>query len=211
MTRISLTRFLALFIVLIGFGLAPYQAVAQTDMNELQKAGPLGDMAQGPADAKVTIIEYASLTCSHCATFHKDTYPALKERFIDTSKVRYILREFPLDPLAMAGFMLARCEGETKFFPMVDLLFSQQRNWAFVDRPLDALQQIVKQAGLSQEKFEGCLRDQKLLDGINAVKIRASEKLGVSSTPTFFINGQLQRGNLSIDEITRIITPLLGE
>jgi protein-disulfide isomerase len=183
------------------------QAVQPQD---LAVPGPLGDVAQGPADAKVTIIEYASLTCSHCAAFHKDTYPALKQRYIDTGQVRFILREFPLDPLATAGFMLARCDGEGKYYPVVDLLFSQQKTWAFSDKPLDSLQQAVRQAGFSQEKFESCLRDQKLYDAVNAVRTRASDTLKVTSTPTFFINGQRHSGNMSIDDIEKVIKPLLG-
>ena len=122
----------------------------------------------------MTIIEYASLTCSHCANFHKTTYPELKKRYIDTNKVRFILREFPLDPLATAGFMLARCDGEAKYYPITDLLFEQQKNWAFTEKPLDALRQLMRQAGFSQEKFEACLQDQKLYDAVNAVKNRAS-------------------------------------
>jgi protein-disulfide isomerase len=177
---------------------------------DLAVPGPLGDVALGPANAKVTIIEYASLTCSHCAAFHKDTYPALKQRYVDTGQVRFILREFPLDPLATAGFMLARCDGEAKYYPVTDLLFDQQKTWAFSDKPVDALQQMMRQAGFSQEKFETCLRDQKLYDAVNAVRTRASDKLGVNSTPTFFINGQRHPGNLSIDEIEKIIKPLLG-
>src|SRR5918998_6856776 len=165
---------------------------------DLATPGPLGDIAQGPADAKVTIIEYASLTCSHCARFHKETFPELKERYIDTGKVRFILREFPLDPLATAGFMLARCDGDAKYYPITDLLFDQQRSWAFSDKPVDALQGMMRQAGFSQEKFESCLRDQKLYDAVNAVRNRASEKLNVTSTPTFFINGQRHNGNMSI-------------
>src|SRR3712207_2764373 len=94
------------------------QSVAVQD---LAQPGPLGDVALGPADAKVTIIEYASLTCSHCAAFHRDTYPELKKRYIDTGKVRFVLREFPLDPLATAGFMLARCDGNDKYYPVTDL------------------------------------------------------------------------------------------
>ena len=179
-------------------------------VEDLAVAGPLGDVAQGPTDAKVTIIEYASLTCSHCAAFHKDTYPALKQRYIDTGKVRYVLREFPLDVLATAGFMLARCEGPSRYYPIVDMLFLQQRGWAFSDKPLEGLQQMMRQAGFSQEKFESCLRDQKLYDAINAVKNRAADKLKVSSTPTFFINGRRHNGNLSIDELEKIIKPLLG-
>jgi protein-disulfide isomerase len=183
------------------------QAVSPQD---LSVQGPLGDVALGPADAKVTIIEYASLTCSHCAAFHKDTYPVLKQRYIDTGQVRFILREFPLDPLATAGFMLARCEGEAKYYPITDLLFSQQKTWAFSDKPVDALQQMMRQAGFSQEKFESCLRDQKLYDAVNAVRNRGAEKFSVNSTPTFFINGQRHSGNLSIADIEKIIKPLLG-
>ena len=190
--------------------LMPGAALAQNaPVQDLAVPGPLGDVWLGPADAKVTIIEYASLTCSHCATFHKDTYPKLKERYIDTGKVRFTLREFPLDPLATAGFMLARCEGEPKYYPITDLLFDTQRTWAFVDKPLDALQQMLKQAGFSQEKFESCLRDQKLYEAVNAVRKRGEEKFKVNSTPTFFINGQRHGGSLSIDELEKIIKPML--
>jgi protein-disulfide isomerase len=177
---------------------------------DLAIPGPLGDVALGPADAKVTVIEYASMTCPHCAAFHKETWPELKKRYVDTGKVRFILREFPLDPLATAGFMLARCEGETKYYPIVDLLFSQQRAWAYADRPLDALRQLMKQAGFSQEKFDSCLKDQKLYDAVNTVKNRGMDTFKVDSTPTFFINGQRHPGNLSIDEIEKIIKPILG-
>jgi protein-disulfide isomerase len=177
---------------------------------DLAAPGPLGDVAQGPADAKVTIIEYASLTCSHCAAFHAETYPLLKQRYIDTGQVRYILREFPLDPLATAGFMLARCDGEAKYYPIVDLLFAQQKTWAFSDKPVDTLQQLMRQAGFSQEKFEACLRDQKVYDAVNAVRNKAAKEFSVTSTPTFFINGQRHAGNMSIADIEKIIKPLLG-
>lgn len=177
---------------------------------DLAAQGPLGDVVQGPPDAKVTIIEYASMTCSHCAAFHKQTYPVLKERYIDTGKVRYILREFPLDPLATAGFMLARCDGNNKYYPIVDLLFSRQSTWAYADKPLDALRQMMRQAGFSQEKFDACLKDQKLYDAVNAVKNRGMETFKVDSTPTFFINGERYPGNMSIDELEKIIKPMLG-
>ncbi|MGO4574049.1 DsbA family protein [Microvirga sp. 2TAF3] len=179
-------------------------------VQDLAVPGPLGDVTLGPTDAKVTIIEYASLTCSHCAHFHKETWPELKKRYIDTGKVRFTLREFPLDPLATAGFMLARCDGDSKYYPITDLLFEQQKNWAFTDKPLDALRQIMRQAGFSQEKFDACLRDQKLYDAVNAVKNRAMDQFKVDSTPTFFINGQRYPGSMSIDELEKIIKPLLG-
>ncbi|MBA1158310.1 DsbA family protein [Microvirga mediterraneensis] len=187
-------------------------ALAQNvSAQDLAVQGPMGDIALGPADAKVTIIEYASMTCSHCAHFHATTWPELKKRYIDTGKVRFVLREFPLDPLATAGFMLARCDGKDKYYPITDLLFDQQKNWAFVDKPLDALRAMLKQAGFSQEKFDACLKDQKLYDAVNAVKNRAMEQFKVDSTPTFFINGQRHPGSLSIDELEKIIKPMLGE
>ena len=126
-------------------------ALAQNvSASDLAVQGPLGDVALGPENAKVTIIEYASLTCSHCANFHKTTWPELKKRYIDTGKVRFVLREFPHDPLATACFMLARCDTKKKYYPITDLLFEQQRNWAFTDKPLDALRGLMRQAGFSQ-------------------------------------------------------------
>lgn len=172
-----------------------------------EAAGPLREMSIGSPDAKVEIVEYASLTCSHCANFHNNTYPALKERFVETGQVRFVLREFPLDPLATAGFMLARCD-ESKYWPIVDMLFEKQREWAFVERPLDALAQMMRQAGFSQEKFESCLRDQALYDAINLVRAEG-ESRGVNSTPTFFINGERHTGAMSIDQFESIITPML--
>jgi protein-disulfide isomerase len=190
--------------------LQSFPALAQAvSPQDLAKPGPLGDVALGSKDAKVTIIEYASLTCSHCAAFHEKTFPELKSRYIDTGQVRFILREFPLDPLASAGFMLARCEGEGKYYPITDLLFSQQKAWAFSDKPLDALQQMMRQAGFSKEKFESCLKDQKLYDAVMAVR-KTGEELKVSSTPTFFINGQRHSGNMTIAELDKILKPMLG-
>ena len=190
------------------------EALAQSaDTAALMQPGPLGDVWLGPADAKVTIIEYASMTCSHCAHFHATTWPVLKERYIDTGKVRFTLREFPLDPLATAAFMLARCDGDAKYYPITDLLFDQQPNWAFVRKPqspVEAMEQLLRQAGFSKEKFEACLKDQKTYAAINAVKTRGLETLKVESTPTFFINGEKRAGALSIEEMEKIIKPILG-
>ncbi|MBW7947827.1 MAG: DsbA family protein [Pseudorhodoplanes sp.] len=180
----------------------------QASLAEIAKAGPLGDEVVGKQDAPVTIIEYASMTCGHCAAFHNTTYPELKKRYIDTGKVRYILREFPLDPLAAAGFMLARCAGKDKYYPMVEILFEKQKEWA-VQQPLPPLTAIAKQAGFTQERFEQCLSDQKILEGIEATRTHAAEKLGVNSTPTFFVNGKILRGAVTIDELAKEIEPLL--
>lgn len=178
-------------------------------VTELMKPGPLGDLWQGPEGAKVTIVEYASLTCSHCANFHNTTYKELKKRYIDTGQVRFTLREFPLNQLDTAGYMLARADS-AKYYPITDLLFETQQSWAFVPKPLDSLRQLLRQAGISDERFNQILRDQKLLDGVNAVRNRAAEVFKVDSTPTFFINGRRQQGENSIESFEAIIKPLLA-
>jgi protein-disulfide isomerase len=176
---------------------------------ELMQAGPLGDKALGDANAPVTIIEYASMTCSHCAHFANTTFPELKKKYIDTGKVRYILREFPLDNLAAGAVMLARCAPNDGYFPLVELMFEHQREWAFVEKPLDALFGLVRQAGFTQESFRACLANQQILDGITDVRNRG-DKLGVESTPTFFINGEKHPGALTIEQLDTAIEPLLN-
>lgn len=197
-----------------GLGLLlPTPAAAQgspaVPMDQLLVEGALPDVWLGSKDAPVTIIEYASMTCSHCATFHNETFPTLKSKYIDTGKVRFALREFPFDPLATAGFMLARCAGPEKREAMVDLLFAQQKNWAFTDKPLEGLSNLVKQTGMSQQSFEACLKDKSLYDNINQTRDRAAEKFKVDSTPTFFINGRKQAGAMTVAQLEQAIEPLL--
>ncbi len=192
---------------------------------DLLQPGPLGDMALGDEKAPVTIIEYASMTCPHCAHFHEATYPELKKRYIDTGKVRFIFREFPLDQLAAAGFMLARCSSQSgakgpgpsiaaaggpseKYFALVETLFAKQREWV-VQKPLQPLFNISKQAGFSEQSFNECLKNQQVLDGIEAVRQKAVQKLNVQSTPTFFINGKKVAGAMSIEELEKAISPYL--
>jgi protein-disulfide isomerase len=178
-------------------------------VEELMKPGPLGDMAQGAENAPVTIIEYASMTCSHCAHFHLTTYQELKKRYIDTGKVRYILREFPLDARANGAFVLARCTGDEKYFDVIDSLFRGQKTWAFSRDPIPGLFAIMKKYGFTPQSFEKCLSNEKLIEGVDAVRRRAEEQFGINSTPTFFINGKMLRGALTIDQIEAEIQPLL--
>jgi protein-disulfide isomerase len=196
----------------LPFGTPGFLGAAQAQTPsaaDLLQASTLGDQVQGSPNAPVTIIEYASMTCSHCATFHINTYPLLKSRYIDTGKVRYILREFPLDPLAAGAFMLARCAGDDKYYAMVDTLFAQQKQWAFVQNPIPPLLSIAKANGFSEQKFEQCLSNQKMLDGIEEVRQRAAQKFGVNSTPTFFINGKVHRGAPTIEELEKQMEPFL--
>jgi len=184
------------------------QPEGSVDVAKLMQPGPLPDMQLGKDDAPVTIVEYASMTCPHCAHFDITTLPELKKKYIDAGKARLILREFPFDPRAEAGFMLARCS-QDKYFAMVDVLFHQQDNWARANDAKTALLQLSKLAGFTQESFEACLTDQKLLDQIRAVKNRGEKDFGVDATPTFFINGKKYPGALSIEEMSAIIDPLL--
>ena len=196
----------------LSSGLLPSAALAQgtkIDTAKLMEPGAIPDRVMGSADAPVTVIEYASLTCSHCAHFATTTFPEIKKKYIDTGKVRYILREFPLDPVAAAAFMLSRCAPEDKYYDVVDLFFEKQNDWAFTNRPLDALNAMAKQIGFSQQEFEACLSNQSLLDGVNAVKDRGNKEFGVNATPTFFINGELVRGAISMDEFEKIVEPML--
>lgn len=174
------------------------------DMAKLVEPGVLPEKVLGNADAPVTIVEYASMTCPHCATFHATTLPEIKTKYIDTGKARLIMREFPFDPRAEAGFMLARCS-EDKYFAMVDVLFKQQSNWARAEDAQAALLQISKLAGFSQESFTACLTNQKLLEDIRAVRTRGADEFKVDSTPTFFINGDKYAGALTVGELSAII------
>jgi protein-disulfide isomerase len=183
-------------------------APAASDAAELAKPSPDGDIVLGSDKAPVTIIEYASMTCPHCAHFATATFPELKKRYIDTGKVRFIFREFPLDPLAAAGFMLAHCAGSSKYMDVVEALFATQPEW-MVRHPLPHLSEIAKQFGVSRESFDTCLSNQKLLDEIQAGRDRAAEKLGVNATPTFFVNGKKLSGDQSIDDLAKVIDPYL--
>jgi protein-disulfide isomerase len=205
------TATLALATAVLGISsLPPLVSQARADTipdAELMKPDKLPDMVMGSDKAPVTVIEYASMTCPHCAHFNEVTFPELKKRYIETGKVRYIFREFPLDSLAAAAFMLARCTGETdstKYFAMIDTLFRQQRTWA-VEKPLEPLLAIAKQAGFTQESFNTCLANQKVLDGIESMRQRAATTFKVQSTPTFFINGTAYPGALSIEDMAKAI------
>ncbi|MCC7253235.1 DsbA family protein [Hyphomicrobium sp.] len=202
---------------LSGFALPAYaqrnKGPAEVPVDDLMKTGDLADLVLGPENAKVTIVEYASMTCGHCKHFHDATFPELKKKYIDTGKIRFVFREFPLDARAFAASMLARCAGSTeKSLALVDALFDTQDQWAFVkENPTPKLFEIAKQAGFTQESFDKCLTDQKLLDQITASHTRAAETFGVNATPSFFINGKRLQGSPVIEEFDKMIEPLLAQ
>jgi len=190
-----------------SFGLV-LPAFADVSNEELMTPGPLGEKAQGDPKAPVTLIEYAAVTCPHCSDFFLHQFPEIKSKYIDTGKVHFIFREFALNALDVAGFMLARCAGDNQFSPIVDTLFEKQREWV-VQKPLEPLMAIAKQAGFTQQSFEECLKNQKVEDGIKWVRDRAAEKFGVSGTPTFFINGKKYTGNPNAADLGKQIDSYL--
>jgi protein-disulfide isomerase len=213
-TRRAFTAVLTLtgFAALAGF--SPLRLIAEAmaqSASDVAKPVSLPDMALGPANAPVTVTEYASMTCPHCAAFNENVFPKIKSEYIDSGKVRYVFREFPLDIKAAAGSMLARCiakDDSGKYFAVIDMLFRQQNDWV-VKNTTETLTRIGKQAGLSQQAVEDCLKDQALLDKIAADQKFANEVLKVNSTPTFFINGEMIRGETSFEEFDKRIKSLL--
>jgi protein-disulfide isomerase len=175
----------------------------------LSEPGPLPERVFGSAEARVTVIEYASLTCHHCINFHINTWPAFKAKYVDTGRVRFIIREFPLDPLALAGFMLARCSGEERWYPVVDMLYRSKESWGHARNPAEALLQAMSQTGMSKEQFDGCLANRPLYEQLQAISERASKDFRVNSTPTFFVNGQRHVGALTLEQFDKILEPLL--
>jgi protein-disulfide isomerase len=213
-TRRAFTAALSLTGLAALVGFSPLRlitdAMAQS-ASDVAKPVSLPDMVLGPANASVTITEFASMTCPHCAAFDETVFPKIKSAYIDTGKIRYIFREFPLDIKAAAGSMLARCiaKGDAgKYFTVVDLLFKQQSDWV-MKNTTETLTRIGKQAGLSQQAVEDCLKDQALLDKIAADQKYAAEVLKVDSTPTFFINGEKIKGETSFEEFDKKIKSLL--
>jgi protein-disulfide isomerase len=163
----------------------------------------LPDVVQGSTTAPATIIEYASLTCSHCAAFHARIWPQVKAKYVDTGLAKFILREFPLDPLATAAFMLARCAGPEKRNLLIDQLFSQQKDWAFVDKPISPLIAIAEGVGLSEGDSGACLKNQALYEKVNQSRDRAAEAFNIDATPTFFINGRKLTGEIALGDFDR--------
>ena len=180
---------------------------APVDLAELLKPPALGDMALGADEgAKVTIVEYASATCPHCAAFHKDVWPKLKADYIDTGKIRFIFREFPLNDPALAAFMIARAAPKESYFPLIGVFFDTLETWA--KDPANGLLNIAKQAGFTQEKFDATLKDEKLAKGIMEIR-DGGAKFGVQGTPTFFLNGKPMRGEVTYDSLKADIDKLL--
>jgi protein-disulfide isomerase len=179
------------------------------DPNELKEAGPLGDTLIGKPGAPVTIIEYASLACPICRVFHGKVFPQLKKTYIDTGKVVFIYREFPIGKSAQAAAVVARCAPPKDYFRISERLLANFGKWAAQEIQADALYKLVQDTGLTRAQFDSCLANQPINEGIVWSKQRG-RKLGVQGTPTFFINGQKVRGIMSFEEMQKLIEPHLA-
>jgi protein-disulfide isomerase len=185
-------------------------ALANGTADDVAEPVSLPQMALGPADAAVTVTEYASITCPHCAAFNQNTFPKIKAAYIDTGKIRYVFREFPLDPVAAASSVLSRCiaDGDAeKYFAVTDVLFRQ--DWSRWTKPRDTLNQVGKDAGLDEDQVRDCLKNEALFNRIVADRIYANAKLGIKLTPTFLINEDRIEGNAPFEEFDRRIKALL--
>jgi protein-disulfide isomerase len=176
------------------------------DLTGLNDPPAFGEMTLGPDTAKVTVIEYASATCPHCAAFYNDTFGALKKEYIDTGKIKFVFREFPHQDAALAAFMLARCAPKEKYFPLIDVFFATQPEWT--QNPLAGLNKIAQQAGFTQESFDACMKNETVAQEILAVRSKA-EGFGVTGIPTFFVNGERFEGETTIEAFRAKIDPLL--
>jgi protein-disulfide isomerase len=196
---------LAVFALLAAAARADSAAPSAAVVAALAAPQALPDVVEGRAEAPATIVEYASLTCSHCAAFHKESWPAIKAKYVDTGKAKFILREFPLDPLSIGAFMLARCAGE-KRDAVIDRLFDHQTEWAFAANPLFHLKEPLIAAGMPEAVFDACLKNQALFDKVKAERGDAATKLKVSSTPTFFVDGDAVNGEHALDKIDELLS-----
>jgi len=206
MTKLNRRDFLLGSTALAGLAVLAMPALA-FDQAELNKPPAMGEMSMAPINAKVTLIEYASASCPHCAEFHNNSFDALKREYIDTGKIRFVFREFPHNDAALAAFMLARSVPKESYFPIIDIMFETQASW--LENWPEGLANIAKQAGIPKEKFDAILKDQALAKGIIDARDQGAS-LGVTGIPTFFLNGEKLEGEVTIETLRAKIDPLLN-
>jgi protein-disulfide isomerase len=192
-------------------GFNPYQPVSEAyspereviknpTIAEITETGPLGEMSWGRADASVTIVQYASMSCPHCRRFHMEVYPQFKKEFIDTGKVRYILREFPIGKASGTATIALRCAPHDKYMDLYGRFMEQQGAWVSQAVRTDEIMKVAAQVGISGEQFQACLNDKAMVAKLTAIKDRG-RKLGVIGTPNYFINGKLVKSEIGLGDI----------
>jgi protein-disulfide isomerase len=193
----------------LGLGSVQAQEGTSKDVNALANVA-IPDIVEGPADAKVTVIEYASPTCPHCAAFHNDVYPAFKTEYVDSGKVKFILRPFIRNLQDAVVFLLAYAAGEDKYHQVVETFFKTQGTWGLAEKPRAALLEVAKQLGFTEESFDAALANQDLFDKMKTMQEQAANEFKLEGTPTFYINGKQLTGDKTLEELKAEIDPLLA-
>lgn len=193
----------AVLAITLSIGAAHAQDAAQA---AAPTSGPqYKEFSVGDPKAPVTIIEYASLTCGHCSNFHKTAYQDLKKNYIDTGKVRFVFRDFPLDGLAMAGALLARCAPGDRGSKLIDMMFKNQDTWVRAEKPIEPLKGYAQMAGMSSDDVDACLKNESILKTIRDVQNTATNLYKVQSTPTFFIEDEKVEGDRGYEYMAKMI------
>jgi len=196
------------FVAVLGTLLVVTLAAGGLRAEPVSTEDALADKVLGSPDAPIEIIAYESMTCSHCASFHQDTWPEIKEKYIDTGKARFILRDFPFDAIGLRAAMMARCTGNERYYGVVGILFKSQDQWARAKDPMTALAGIGRLAGLNSADFDACMANEALMDGVLNGRQAAQRDFDVSSTPTFIINGTKVVGALPFEEFDKVMAPM---
>lgn len=196
------------FVAVLGTLILVTMAVAGLRAEPISTEDALADKVMGEADAPIEIIAYESMTCPHCASFHQSTWRDIKEKYIDTGKARFILRDFPFDAVGLRAAMMARCIGDKRYYGVVEILFKSQAQWARAEDPMQALAGIGRLAGLSEADFDVCMGNQALMDGILVGRQTAEREFDVSSTPTFIINGTKVIGAQPFEAFDKVMAPM---
>ena len=169
------------------------------------------DYALGSPDAKVTIVEYASLTCPHCAQFHAQVLPSIKREYVESGKVRYVYRDFPLDRLALGAAMIARCSGRDSFFGFIDTFYAAQGQWSRAGNPIKAIGNLARLGGMPQKRFDACLQDTDIQNAILKQRLEAANEFKIQATPTVFVNGDRYSGGMTLDHLRTLLDRLLSK
>ena len=185
------------------------QVIESPTVADVMMTGTLPEMSLGSPDAPVTIVQYQSLTCPHCRAFHRETFPELKRTYIDTGKVRFIMREFPIGKQSGNATIALRCAPPDKYFTLYGKFMEQQSAWVSQEVRLDPIFAVAKQVGMTREQFESCLKNQAMIDGLKWVKERG-RTLGIIGTPNFFVQGKLVKKTLTMSDIRETVEPLLA-
>jgi len=207
-----LSRYILCFVALLGISLS---LILQTDTQAMAAISDNNDamkeMVLGNQEAKITVIEYASLGCPHCAQFHSGTYQDVKKNYIDTGKIKFIFRDFPLGTPALAASMISRCSGSAKYFGMIDIFFQGQKQWSQAENPMTALKKIARFGGMSATDVDDCLQNQELLDYIQNTARDGGEKHKINSTPSFVIDGETHSGGLPYADFKKLLDKALNK